>query len=101
MNNWQRDPRWVNAKLGFSDTTIGDFGCTISVIGNVIGIDPTVVNDRLKAVNGFASGNLVIWAKIQGAFPGIKVERVWGYDNAEVLASVPNVIVEVPAKPIG
>lgn len=99
--NWQRDPRWINTWLGVSNTTIGQNGCTISVIGNIIGVDPTIVNDRMKAVGGFLNGNLVIWAKIEEAFPGIKIRRVWSYDNADVLANVPNVIVEVPAAPIG
>ena len=101
MNNWQRNPEWINTKLGTSNTTIGDYGCTISVIGNILGVDPVVVNDRMKAVSGFSNGNLVIWAKIEEAFPGIKIRRVWSYDNADVLANVPHVIVEVPGAPIG
>lgn len=101
MNNWQRDPRWGNIKLGFSNTYIRDYGCTISAIGNIVGVTPDVVNERLKAVNGFAYGNLVIWAAIEKAFPGIKVKRVQGYNNPEVAANVPNVIVEVPAQAIG
>jgi hypothetical protein len=66
----------------------------------IIGTTPDVVNTRLKAVNGF-SGNLVIWASIEAAFPGIKVKRVWAYDNNDVKANVPNVLVEVSAYPIG
>ena len=101
MNNWQRDPRWGNIKLGYSNTYIRDYGCTISAIGNVIGVTPDVVNERMKAVGGFAFGNLVIWDKIPQAFPGIKVRRVWTYDNLDVKANTPNVIVEVPGQAIG
>jgi len=101
MTNWQRDPRWGNIKLGFSDTYIRDYGCTVSVIGNILNITPDVVNEKLKSVNGFAYGNLVIWAKIAEAFPGVTVNRVWTYNNDDVKANVPNVIVEVPAKAIG
>ena len=101
LNNWQRDPKWGKIKLGFSNTTIEDFGCTISCLGNIIGVTPDVVNERMKSVNGFANGNLVIWDKIPQAFPGITVKRVWSYNNDDVLAHVPNVLVEVPAKPIG
>lgn len=101
MNLSQRDPRWANIKLGTSNTTIGNFGCTITAIASILGTTPDVVNDRMKAVNGFASGNLVIWAKISEAFPGTQVHRVWSYNNDDVAANVPNVIVEVDGKPIG
>lgn len=107
MNNNQRDSRWANIILGWSSQTIGDAGCTISVIGNILGVTPDVVNEKLKAVKGFSdglhagNGNLVIWSAIEKAFPGTKVRRVWAYDNADVLANVPNVIVEAPATPIG
>lgn len=97
----QRDPRWKDLKLGYSDTTIGQFGCTITALSIILGSTPDVVNLRIKAVNGYAEGNLVIWAKLEEAFPGIKIKRVWSYDNADVLANVPNVLVEVDGKPIG
>ena len=96
----QRDPKWGNIKLGNSDTYIKDYGCTITCIAMIVGTTPNIVNDRLKAVGGF-SGNLVIWAKIADAFPGITVKRIWSYDNGDVSANVPNVLVEVPAYPIG
>ena len=98
MNNNQRDPRWANILIG--DLPIGQIGCTVSAIGDVIGITPDVVVSRLKAVGGFL-GNLIIWAKIPEAFPGITVNRVWSYNNDDVKANVPNVIVEVPAEAIG
>lgn len=97
----QRDPRWGNIKLGTSNTYIKDFGCTITCIAMIIGTTPDVVNERMKAVSGFANGNLVIWDKVKEAFPGIQLRRVWSYDNADVLANVPNVLVEVPGAPIG
>ena len=100
----QRDGRWGNIPLGFPNTynplLIKDYGCTITSIAMIIGTTPDVVNARLKAVGGFL-GSLVIWAKIEEAFPGIKVRRVWSYNNADVKANVPNVLVEVPAYPIG
>lgn len=97
----QRDNRWKNIKLGFSDTTIGDYGCTVTALAMILGTTPDVINDRLKTVNGFAQGNLVIWGKLEEAFPGIKIKRVWTYDNEDVKANVPNVLVEVDGKPIG
>jgi len=94
----QRDPRWSGIVI--YNLTIGQVGCTSTVLSEIIGTTPDVFVSRMKAVNGF-SGNLIIWAKIAEAFPGIQVYRYYGYDNAKVLAFVPNVIVEVPAAPIG
>ncbi len=96
----QRDPRWGNLFLGNSNLYIRDFGCTITCLAMILGTTPDVVNERLKAVGGF-SGALVIWAKIVDAFHGVQVKRVWNYDNNEVRINVPNVLVEVPAYPIG
>ena len=73
----------------------------------IVGTTPDVVNERLKAVNGFSDGknrgkgNLVVWEDIPKAFPGIQIRRVWYYDNNDVKKNVPNVLVEVPGKAIG
>lgn len=101
MNNNQRDPQWANIPVGTGIQTIGQIGCILTALSDIINTTPDVVNERLNAVNGFANGNLVIWAKIPEAFPGIQVNRVWSYDNDYVLAHVPNVIVESSAYPIG
>jgi len=98
MNNNQRDPRWKDILI--ADMSLGQIGCTVSAIGDVIGTTPDVVVTKLKAVGGFL-GNLIIWAKISEAFPGITVNRVWSYDNTAVKNAIPNVIVEVPASAIG
>lgn len=106
MNNNQQDPRWANIKIG--DGTIGIFGCLVTVIGDAIGTTPGDVVARLKEKNGF-SGNNVVWnypdgtKPIEQAFPGITVNRVWTYNNEDVLAQLAKgnrVIVEVPAAPI-
>lgn len=94
----QRDARWKDKKIG--DLTIGAVGCTSTVLAECIGVTPDVFVDRMKAVGGY-SGNYIIWAKVAEAFPGITLYRYWSYDNAKVLAFVPQVVVEVPAKPIG
>jgi hypothetical protein len=91
----QSDKRWAKEKLGFSNLTIGNYGCTVTSIANWLkffGIDvtPQAVNDRLRAVNGFANdsfGNkaLVIWTKLPKAFPTIKfIWRNYIYDNLKV-----------------
>lgn len=97
----QRDPRWANIKLGTSNSTIYFYGCTITSLAMILGTTPDVVNRRLKDVDGFSNGNLIVWSKVEAAFPGIKAKRVRGYDNNDVLYNIPNVLVEVPAYPIG
>ncbi len=96
----QRDPRWANLQLGTSSVTIGSHGCLITSIASILNTTPDVVNERLKSVNGFKDGNLVIWAKIPEAFPGVSCQRVWSYNNDDVLQNIP-CIVQVDGSPIG
>ena len=94
----QRDNRWKDIKLGFSNLTIGGYGCLITSIGNAIDTTPDVVNTQLKKVNGFAPADpvnqpkiktLVDWTKINLAFPHLKfVWRSKVYDNKAVLSQI-------------
>lgn len=103
----QRDPRWSSKKLGFGNTTIHSYGCTITAIASLLNTTPDAVNDRLKAVNGFAgtNGNLVVWSKLIEAFDEVvAVERVRQYDNAAVSAAIEKnggCLVEVNGSSIG
>lgn len=102
----QNDTKWKNKILGTGNTTIGNYGCTITSIAMILGTTPNIVNEKLLAVEGYAESstgvkNLVIWAKIPEAFPGTQVRRVYSYDNNDVKANVPNVLVEVDGEPIG
>jgi hypothetical protein len=84
----QRDIRWKNIKLGFSNLTIGSSGCLITDLAMIADTTPNIVNQRLKAVNGF-SGALVVWNKIQSAFPQLKfIWRSKVYDNNAVLSQI-------------
>lgn len=84
----QNDIRWKKIKLGFSSLTIGSSGCLITSIGMTIETSPDVVNTKLKAVKGF-TGALVIWNKIQSAFPQLKfVWRGPSYNNDSVLSQI-------------
>jgi hypothetical protein len=106
---FQKDPRWANTHLGTSNYYIWAKGCTITEIAEAIGTTPDVVNQKLNNVGGFAPDangqvSLVAWKKIEEAFPGIKINRVWSYNNDDVLAQLAagnKVIVEVPSDPIG
>lgn len=96
----QRDARWRDIKLGFSDYTIGTHGCTITAIAYILETTPDRVNEKLKAVEGF-QGALVIWAKLADAFPQIiSATRHWIYDNEIVSNNLP-CLVEVNGSRIG
>lgn len=92
--------RSYNFQVGHGSATCAQVGCTICCIAEIIGTTPDVVNKRLLAVDGFL-GNLVKWAWIEKAFPGVKAYRYYGYDNNFVKSYVPNVMCEVSSAPIG
>ena len=84
----QRDPRWSSIKLGNSNLTIGSSGCLITCLSMIAGVTPDVFNKKLLAVKGF-SGALVIWSKIQSAFPNLKfVWRSSSYNNDSVKSQI-------------
>ncbi len=127
MNNYitlsQRDPKWAQKTLGFTRSTIGLYGCTLTVLTCLINrlldteYTPEQVNQRLKEVRAFSdgmagaghgigTGNLIVWARVPLAFPMLKyVKRVLNYNNVEVawwvyVKDMP-VMVEVNAAKIG
>jgi len=65
---WQQDARWKNKLLGYSNLTIGGWGCLIVTLAMRLGLTPDAVNNRLKAVGGFTGAN-VYWQMVQVAFP--------------------------------
>lgn len=113
----QKDPRWANIKLGTSHYYIWAKGCLITELAEILNTTPDVVNQRLNDLPVDAKGNtgfaldstgqrcLVVWARIQEAFPEVTVRRVWEYNNEAVLSALTqhgeSVIVEVDATPIG
>lgn len=107
----QRDFRWGNKKLGYGDTFIKSYGCTITALAQLLllnGYDetPATVNDKLKANNGFtgANKNLLVWGAIAKAFEARHIKRDYTYSNAEVLSAIKNYkgcLVEVDGEKIG
>lgn len=102
----QRDSKWSKNNLGFTtDTTIGSHGCTITCVAMLTGYTPDVVNERLKAVNGYASGNLILWSKIKEALENAEFEwRGYSYENDRVKGAIAKnggCLVEVDGTPIG
>lgn len=49
----QRDPRWRDVRLGFSQLTIGGYGCFLTCLAWMVGKTPIEVNDILRAANAF------------------------------------------------
>ena len=102
----QRDPKWANEKLGTSNTSVGNFGCTITALTMLAGLDSVSdTNSRLKGVNGFSNGNLLIWSKIESAIPWLKFKwRGYSYENDPVKTAISQAggcLVEVNGAPIG
>lgn len=107
----QRDKRWSNKKLGFSNKTIGNYGCTITSLASLLSyvynekFYPDRVNDDLKSVGAFV-GALVWWSKVEKAYPRLKwIKRAYNYNNKDVAWSVyvkkTPVLVEVNGAKIG
>lgn len=105
----QRDPRWKNIKLGFSNLTIGGYGCTITSLAMLLNTcghkeTPKTVNEKLKARKGFV-GALLVWGAVEKEWNVKFVKRSQTYNNIEVAwyvyAKKMPVIVKVYAPQIG
>jgi hypothetical protein len=84
----QRDSRWKNQKFG-KDATIGVYGCTLTCIAMMLDITPDIVARKLDEANAF-SGNLIIWQRVEKAFPQLKyVKRNKTYNNEDVKKNLP------------
>lgn len=112
----QRDPRWANKTLGFSTSTIGGYGCTLTCLTSLAKLsDVGQVNEMLKALgnynattnpNGAFLGSLIVWANVGKALKNLSYNgRFYMYDNIGVANYVYNkktpVVVQVDATPIG
>jgi len=117
----QRDPRWARKTLGFTRTTIGQYGCTLVALTCLLNrlldmrATPDMVNEKLKEVKAFSDGktigkgNLLVWARVPLAFPQLSHPksggRVRSYNNLVVSTYVylkrTPVMVEVNADSIG
>lgn len=79
----QRDNRWRLKRLGFSNSTIGLFGCVVTCYGMVWDARVDDVNEYFKNNDCFVNLNLVYWAKTPGF-----IWRGWTYDNKKVLEAI-------------
>jgi hypothetical protein len=71
----QRDPRWASVKLGFGNTTIGQYGCVLCCLAmaseraTLETLLPPDANELIKSAGGYTGRNLnlVQWAAAGGA----------------------------------
>lgn len=77
----QADPRWAGVQLGFSSTTIQQYGCLLTSAAMMCkyygkDTDPPKLNEAMKAKGGF-SGNLFVWSVLPVVYPDILMD--WNY----------------------
>ena len=78
----QTDPQWKNILLGFDKTsTIGGYGCLLTSLGmcatqyGASNLTPTILNDKMKAINGFQAGTaFIIASKIDQVVTGMSLD---------------------------
>jgi hypothetical protein len=106
----QKTMPWGNELLGASKYYIHAYGSTLTVLAEILGLTPSEVNEKLKALGGFGPGGLegelyeIIWEKIVPAFPGWSAQFIAPYNNEAVVDAIAkgrSVIVLVDGAPIG
>ena len=91
---WQKDPRWVNVRLGTGTSTIGGYGCVITSEANVLnqlGIttNPFANNEWRTTHGGYVESNKIIWEKVQEQHPEIVWDgRMYNPTDAQMIAKV-------------
>lgn len=69
----QRDPQWMNDKLGTTHETLGSVGClvcSVTIAANTFGehLTPKELNEQLTNRNGYTAEGWLIWSKISEIF---------------------------------
>ena len=91
----QNDPRWRNIKIGQSNVTLGQKGCTIDCIADAaswfrseeFGATPDVLARKLS----FTQDGRIIWSSIGEYFESFKFEwRFYSYEEARILEALKN-----------
>ena len=76
----QQDPKWKDEKLGFGtgpQDTIGYIGCALTSVSMMLSghghsETPDTLNQKLKAINGFA-GTGIRWGAVSQLYPQVKL----------------------------
>lgn len=93
----QRNPLWAAVKLGQSNCTVGRFGCTTTCISMLSDyfksfIDPGTLASKTLS---YTKDGLIIWQSVDNiplmkmdTLPDGKVKRLYGQNDAEIMASL-------------
>ena len=84
----QRDSRWAQLKLGFSQLTMGRFGCTTCCISMLTTYyHPDETPDKTVKTIKYTPGGLVIWNSV--SYPNFKfTKRYYFRDNKVIEAYI-------------
>ena len=97
----QRDARWGNDLMG-GKGKLKDFGCAVTCLSSLSGIDPKTLNSKDIYWN---KTNLVDWNKAAKVIGKKFIKRASPYNNLDVWTRInvlqTPVLVEVMADPIG
>jgi hypothetical protein len=96
QNLYQNDEKWQNIQLGNSSITIGKWGClltSVTMMLNGVGYKetPETVNEKMKRVNGFLNGSLLIPSALPYAWPNC------GFRGVQDCSSYPAPIADIDA----
>lgn len=85
----QNDSRWANQKLGNSDRTLAEQGCTITDVAMVLHylgneINPALLNKKLIQNNAYTGNGDLLWYELEEIFPvKYKFKRVFSAGTLE------------------
>jgi Peptidase C39 family len=70
----QSDSRWGDARLGNSDSTLAQMGCTISDVAMVLSYlgfetDPGALNEELTQNEAYTENGYLLWYKLEEMYP--------------------------------
>ena len=86
----QRDPRWKDLKIGASNSSIGNYGCTLTCLAMLAGTTPNVINNHLTTAKGYLEDR-IIWSTLNKTNCGLTFPengRKYSYDNEGVLQAI-------------
>ena len=84
----QRSPLWTNVKMGKSNLTIGEYGCTTTCISMLSDYFKCFVSpkDLAQGIQGYDANGLVIWEKLK--LPMKFEKRLHEYNPDEIAISL-------------
>lgn len=70
----QRDQEWQEKKLGNSELAMYYWGCVVTAVAQALRLagwneTPGTVVDKLNQIGGFTPDGLIIWKKVEEAYP--------------------------------